>query len=79
MPCIDPTVADHFKMFDMTPEAVITVSTLRYQTVDMRIPFQIPAKCVKNHNKSGGKILGFIHLKKHAGDNARNRMEQTVK
>lgn len=49
------------------------------KAVDMGIPFQIPAKGVKNHNKSRSKILGFIEFVKHTADHAGNRVEKAVK
>lgn len=34
---------------------------------------------MKNHNKTGSEVHGFILFKKHAGENAGNRMKETVK
>ena len=67
------------KMGNITPETVITVAAFRDKAVDMGIPFQIPAKGVKNHNKSRSKILGFIEFVKHTADHAGNRVEKAVK
>ncbi len=53
------------KVFDISPEAVITISAFRNQTMDMGIPFQIPAKSMQYHDKTRSKVFGFIHLKKH--------------
>ena len=66
-------------MGNITPETVITVAAFRDKAVDMGIPFQIPAKGVKNHNKSRSKILGFIEFVKHTADHAGNRVEKAVK
>ena len=63
----------------MPPEAVVTVSTFRDEAVDMWIPFQVSSKRVQDHNKSGSEVAGFIHFKKHAGDNTGNGMEEAVK
>ena len=67
------------KMGNITPEPVITVSTFRDKAVNVWVPFQVPAKGVKNHNKSGSKILGFIELMKHTADHTGNRVEKAVK
>ena len=66
-------------MFHIPPEAVVTVSAFRDETVDMWIPFEVSSKRVQNHNKSGSEIAGLIHFEKHAGDNTGNGMEEAVK
>ena len=63
----------------MAPLPVIAVATFRNQTVNVRIPFKIPAKSMKNHNVTRSKILGFVHFKEHAGNNAGNRMKKARK
>ena len=45
------------KVFDMTPETVITVAAFGKNAVDMRIPFEIPAECMKDHDIAGSVIL----------------------
>lgn len=67
------------KMADIPPETVIAVSTFRDETVDMGIPFQIPAKGVENHDKAGSEVHGLVLLKKHAGNNAVYSMKKAVK
>ena len=67
------------EMAHMTPEAVVTVTAFRNKTVDMRIPFEVPAKSMEDHDKAGSKIFGFIQLEKHTGDDTGNGMEEAVK
>lgn len=67
------------KVIDITPEAIIAVSAFRDETVDMRIPFQIPAKGVENHDKAGSEVHGLILFEKHAGNNAVYSMKKAVK
>lgn len=43
------------------------------------IPFEIPAKSMKNHDIARSEISGFIHFKEHTGNNAGNRMEKAMK
>ena len=50
--------------------AVIAVATFENQAVNVRIPFEIPAKSMKNHDITGSEVLGFVHFKEHAGNNA---------
>ena len=65
-------------MCDMAPKTVIAVAALGSQTVNVRIPFKIPAKSMKNHDVAGSEV-GLIHFKEHTGKNAGNRMEKTMK
>ena len=46
----------------MEPLSVIAVATFGNQTVNVRIPFEIPAKSMKNHDIAGSEISGFIHF-----------------
>ena len=66
------------KMMDMPPETIIAVTAFREKTMNVRVPFQIPPKGVKNKNKARSEIFRFINLEKHAGNNALHRMKQAV-
>jgi hypothetical protein len=66
------------EMFYMTPKGFITRAPLREQYMNVRIPFQVPAESVKHTNKSGRKILGFVHVTKHSQNHITHRMKQTV-
>ena len=49
--------------------AVIAVATFKNQAVNVRIPFEIPAKSMKNHDITGSEVFGFVHFKEHMGNN----------
>ena len=66
------------KMFYMAPEAVITVTTFGKDAVDVRIPFEIPAKSVEDHDISGSEVFGMVQIEKHAGYDTGDGMEETV-
>ena len=66
------------KVPDMTPGAVITETAFGEETVDMGIPFEVPAKSVEDHDISRGEIFGLVELEKHTGDDTGDRMEETV-
>lgn len=66
-------------MSDTAPETIVTVATLRDEAVNMWIPFQVSAKCMKDHDKTGSEIHGFVLFVKHSGDNTGYSMEKTVK
>ena len=66
-------------MIDISPEAVITVSPLGNETMDVGIPFQVPAKGMKNHDKAGSEVHGLVLFVKHAGNNTVHGMEEAVK
>lgn len=66
------------KIFDLTPETVITKTAFREEAVDMRIPFEVSAEGMQNHNEPGSEVSGFIQLIKHTGNNTVNCMKKTV-
>lgn len=45
------------KMVDMSPKFVITVSAFRDKTVNVRIPFQIPAEGVQDHDEARREVF----------------------
>ncbi len=53
------------KVSDITPKAIIAVAALGDQTVDVGIPFEIPAKSMENHDIAGSEVSGFVHFKEH--------------
>ena len=65
-------------MSDITPKAIIAVAALGDQTVDVGIPFEIPAKSMENHDTAGSEVSGFVHFKEHTWNNAGNKMEKTM-
>ena len=66
------------EMFYMTPESVIAETAFGNETVDMGVPFQVPAEGMEDHDKAGDEIQRSILFKKHTGNNAVDRMEETV-
>lgn len=50
------------KMFYMTAEAVITVTAFGKEIVDVRIPFEVPAESMENHDITGSKIFGMVEV-----------------
>ncbi|CVI69777.1 hypothetical protein NDGK_01646 [Clostridiales bacterium CHKCI001] len=65
-------------MFYMAPEAVITVTTFGKDAVDVRIPFESPAKSVEDHDISGGEVFGMVQIEKHAGNDTGDGMKEAV-
>ena len=66
------------KVINITPEAIITVTTFRNEAMDVGVPFQISAKGMKNHDKTRSKIQGLILIEKHAGNNTVDSVEEAV-
>lgn len=66
------------EMVDMSPQSVVAATAFRDKTVDVRVPLQVSAKGMKNHDKARSEVHGFILLKKHAGDHAADGMKETV-
>ena len=65
-------------MRDITPESIITVTAFRDETMDMRIPFKIPAESMQDHDKTRGKVFGLIGFKEHAGDNTVDSVKKAI-
>ena len=45
------------KVFYITPKAVITVSSFRDEAMNVRVPFKVSAKSVKDHNETWSEVL----------------------
>ena len=54
------------EIFYITPETVIAVTAFGNETVDVRVPLEVPAEGMEDHNKAGSEVHGFILLKKQA-------------
>ena len=54
------------KVLYMAPAAIITVTAFGNETVDVRIPFEIPAKSMEDHDVAGSEIFGMVEVEKHA-------------
>lgn len=48
---IKAAITDHLEMF------------FRDETMDMRIPFKIPAESMQDHDKTRGKVFVFVHFR----------------
>lgn len=53
------------EVFYMTPETIITVAAFGKGAVDVRIPFEVAAKSMKDHDIAGSKIFGMVEVEKH--------------
>lgn len=67
------------KMLYGFPESIITKTAFGNKAVNVRVPFEIPAKGMQNHEKAGGKIFGLIDFEKHTGDDTVDGMKKAVK
>lgn len=65
-------------MMGLAPETIVAITALRNKTMDMRVPFEIPAKGMKDHDETGSEVHGFVLLKKHTGNNTVYGMEKTI-
>lgn len=67
------------KVFDVAPETIVAETTFGDETVNVRIPFEVTAKGVEDHDKTGSEIQGMIQVKEHTGDDTADSMKKTVK
>ena len=66
-------------MFNTLPRSNASDSDFRDKNVNMRIPLKVASEGVKNADKAGSKMLGFIELAEHTKDDIADRMKETVK
>ena len=66
------------KVFDIPPEAIIGETAFRDKTMDVWIPFQIPAKGVQDTDEPGDEVSTHICFEEHTRDNTVDRRKQTV-
>ena len=62
----------------MAPDERPANAALRNETMDMRVPFQVPAKSVEDTNKTRGKEFGFIVFMKHTQDHTADSREEAM-
>lgn len=48
------------KVFNMAPEAVITETAFGDKAVDMRIPLEVTAKSMQDHDITWSKVFRFV-------------------
>ena len=65
-------------MFVWTPGGKITGPALGNERMDMRIPFEVSTKRVKDTNKPGSKVFSFIKFRKHTEDDISDGMKKTI-
>ena len=65
-------------MFNNTPNREVTGSTFRNEHMDMRIPLKRATESMKNANKTGSKILGFVELFKHKEDSVCGSLKKKI-
>lgn len=65
-------------MSDRAPEGIVTDTAFGNQAVDMRIPLEVTAKGMENHDKARSEIFRYIHLEEHTRNNTGDRMKETV-
>jgi hypothetical protein len=66
------------EMLDCTPNSLVAGAAFGKKDMNMRVPFEVPAEGVKDANEAWGKMLGFIHLKKHARNNIAYSVKQAI-
>ena len=67
------------KMLYSPPESNVREAALCDEAVDMRVPFQGPAKGMEDADKARAKVFGLIDFIKHVGDNNADSLEKAVK
>lgn len=63
-------------MFNSSPGRDVTCASFRDKGMNVRVPFQVPSKGMKDTDKSGCKIFGFIDFGKHAQNDIADRRKK---
>jgi hypothetical protein len=66
------------EIFNRAPKSVIRISAFRKEAVDVRIPLKRAPKGMKDTNKTGNKILGFVQGEKELLYDIGNGLKQAV-
>ena len=66
------------KVCARTPNSMITSTTFRDKSMNVRIPFQVTPESMKNQNKSRGEKFSFVLFVKHTKNNISDRMKETI-
>lgn len=66
------------KMFYMAPWGEVTGTTFRNKGMDVRIPFKVTAKGVKNADESRSEVFRFIYVLEHTENTIPDRMKETA-
>ena len=66
------------EMRNRTPKTKFVDATFRNKTVDMGVPFEIAAKCVKDANETRDEMARVINVEKEAGDYLINGRKEQV-
>ena len=67
------------EMMSLAPESIVAVTALRNKTMDMRVPFEVPAEGMEDHDETGSEVHGLIQVEKHTGDDAVDCMKKAIK
>ena len=66
------------KVMEIAPEAVITQAAFRDKTMDMRIPLEIPAERMENHDETRSVMFGFTEVEKHTGNDTVDCVKKAI-
>lgn len=66
------------KVFNMAPEAVITETAFGDKAVDMRIPLEVTAKSMQDHDITWSKVFRFVQSLEQTRDNTADGMKEAV-
>ena len=65
-------------MFYTFPRGNTPDSNFRDEDMNMRVPLETASEGVKNTNKTGSKVFGFIHFAEHIKDGITNGVKKAM-
>ena len=66
------------EVINLSPKTVIREGTFSKETVDMGIPMERTSKGMKDTDKAGDKVFGFIEREKQTEDDTADSLKETV-
>ena len=66
------------KMIDRTPGRKVTGSTFRNEHMNVRVPFEIPAKSMKDTDETRSEVFSFVHIEEHTEDDIPDGLKKDI-
>lgn len=67
------------EVFNNSPEAIIRETAFGKETVDMRIPFERPAKGMEDADETGHKVFAFVDLMEEPENDTADSLKKAAK
>ena len=66
------------KMFDHTPGRKVAGGTFRKEHMNVRVPFEIPAKSMKDTEETRSELFPFVHIEEDTEDDIPDGLKKDI-